>query len=244
MSSTSRRSGRSMRPGLTLPELLIAIAVLGVLGAMLLARHIAPPPTPSIAIAEPVSPEPEAPVPEPEESPDPTNLLVNGSFEAPDVHGARYVTFHHSIPGWRIRCGTVDVKSTYWRNAPAQGSQSLDMVGSPGAATIEQTFRTEPGKLYTFSGWMAHNPIHPYCDEGRIQISLNGKEHSLVHRARTSVSDMRWKRFEIPFRAAAPTTTLSIRDTTPRAVHWGTALDGLAVRPAPPTCGLTIPGPR
>ena len=93
------------------------------------------------------------------------NLLVNGSFEAPDTSSSPFPWGYAygpttdpsfpcyrgpSIPGWRITRGTIDVLSRFW--PAADGRQSIDLVGSPGAATIEQSFPTEPGREYLFSG--------------------------------------------------------------------------------------------
>src|SRR6202022_1881159 len=64
----------------------------------------------------------------------------------------------YSIPGWRILSGTIDVYRDGWQQAPGQGKQSIDLVGSPGAGIIEQSFFTQLGKNYLCSGWVAHNP--------------------------------------------------------------------------------------
>jgi hypothetical protein len=170
---------------------------------------------------------------EPTPADPPGNLLVNGSFEAPGIQGQRFVPFGDAIPGWRICQGTVDVKSTYWQNAPGQGQQSLDLVGSPGAGSIEQSFPTQRGREYLFYGWLAHNPVNPNITEGRANVFLNGTLLTqLVHRDREATCrDMRWQWFGHRFRATSPMTTLTITDVTGHGAYWGTALDGLAVGP-------------
>jgi prepilin-type N-terminal cleavage/methylation domain-containing protein len=219
----SRSSGR-MRPGLTLPELLVAIAVVGVSGMLVLSHRCPdPPPSPPLATLIPYPPT------APEQTP--SNLLVNGSFEAcSSTFGCR------SMPGWRIFRGTVDIVSSgYWESAPGQGEHSLDLVGTPGAATIAQTFPTEPGREYCFSGWVAHNPERRNVVDARANVYLDGRlVTQLYHRdPQASNRTMGWKPFVYHFRAAAERTTLALADVSGHGDLWGIALDGLAVTPVP-----------
>jgi len=99
-------------------------------------------------------------------TPGQTNLLANGSFEEPSSAGSpyswgytygqaidpTYESFRgYTIPGWRIPWGTLDVYRTGWQQAPGQGRQSIDLVGSPYGGMIAQTFYTEPGRPYILS---------------------------------------------------------------------------------------------
>jgi hypothetical protein len=174
------------------------------------------------------------------------NLLANGSFEFPDTSDSPVdwgFTFGRpldpnpaffrggTIPGWRIPHGTIDVKHWYWRHAPEQGEQSIDLVGSPGAAQIEQTVFTEPGRQYVLSGWMSHNPNTP---DGRAQISLNRESfQELSHTPATSKGSMKWVQFTYPFRARDTQTTVMLRDVTLYNLVAGTAIDGLKLTLAP-----------
>jgi hypothetical protein len=162
----------------------------------------------------------------------PGPLLINGSFEDPG--SAPYGT--RSLPGWQVTQGTVDlVPPDGWQPAPGQGRQSLDLVGTPGAASIQQTFATVAGQSYTFSGWLSHNPG---VSEGRANAFLNGGffvqlYHSNALYGTATAAEMRWQPFAYTFRATAPSTTLTLTDVTGL---WdgggGAALDGLAVTPA------------
>jgi prepilin-type N-terminal cleavage/methylation domain-containing protein len=216
----SRPAG-PMRPGLTLPELLVAILVVGGLGTLLLAHQCpAPAPLPLAAVMQgSVTVREEAPV----------NLLANGSFEAsPHSFGCR------SMPDWRITQGTVDIVSPgYWEPAPGQGQYSLDLVGTPGAATIEQTFPTAPGREYCFSGWVAHNPEKLNVVDARANVFLNGELLAQLYHwdPRANNQVMGWQPFAYRFCAAAEQTTLTIADVSGHGDLWGIALDGLAVTP-------------
>jgi prepilin-type N-terminal cleavage/methylation domain-containing protein len=212
-------------PGLTLPELLVAIVILGGLGLFL---H---------ACRSPVTPRAAAvqyPLIAPERGS--SNLLVNGSFEECSG-GSRHAASSfglESMPGWRVSGGTVDVLSPgYWEPAPGQGRQSLDLVGTPGVASIEQTFRTEPGREYRFSGWLAHNPEKRNAWDAGANVFVNGERLTeLYHRdSRANRRRMGWKPFAYRFRAAEEWTTMTITDASGHGDLWGAALDGLAVTP-------------
>src|SRR5204863_1301117 len=126
------------------------------------------------------------------------------------------------IPGWRITTGGIAVQSREWR--ASDGSQSIDLGG---AGTIEQSFATQPGRDYLFSGYISHNPS---IGLGRADVYLNGTFFvQLTHMAHSSGSNPQWNFFGHRFRAAASTTTLTIRDATGLYPQKGTALDGLAV---------------
>jgi hypothetical protein len=175
-----------------------------------------------------VNPPATPPLPPPAPS---GNLLINGSFEEPVTSSSWSTLSGNSLPGWRITRGSVDViAATYWQAAPGFGRQSLDLAGSEPAA-IEQSFPTQPGQEYVFSGWMAHNPDNPAMVEGRGNVFLNGQFLAqLYHRdPQATRADMKWVSFAYRFRAAAPMTTLTIEEVTNLWPIGGLALDGLAV---------------
>jgi hypothetical protein len=136
-----------------------------------------------------------------------------------------------SIPGWRIPFGTIDVYRTGWEQAPDQGRQSIDLVGSPGAGTSAQTFYTQSGKQYIFTCWIAQNPGVP---EAWATMYLNGEvETFLRYRGYTTVGAMQWGKLSFRFRAPASQTTLTLQDITGRNYYQGLALDGITITLAP-----------
>jgi hypothetical protein len=175
-------------------------------------------------------------------APSKDNLLANGSFEFPSSLRSDLETGYtyglplepgfegfndFSIPGWRIPFGTIDVYRTGWEQAPDQGRQSIDLVGSPGAGTIAQTFYTQSGKQYIFTCWIAQNPGVP---EAWATMYLNGEvETFLRYRGYTTVGAMQWGKLSFRFRAPASQTTLTLQDITGRNYYQGLALDGITV---------------
>src|SRR5207302_780603 len=101
--------------------------------------------------------------------------------------------------------------------------------GTAGAASIEQTFPTQPGREYLFSGWLSHRPD---AKAGQAQVSLNGApfvqlEHSSATAGKATADEMRWQLFSYRFRATAASTTLTLADLP--SPGGGVVLDGLAV---------------
>jgi hypothetical protein len=178
------------------------------------------------------------------------NLLANGSFEFPDSSSAPdpsgYVYGQpiqpdnpdyngYSIPGWRIRSGTIKLVRVGWQQASGQGKQSIDLVGSPGAGIIEQTFFTQSGKNYVFSGYYAHNPgiadarALVYFSHGFWTEDLMWIFYAWGY---TTLGSMGWRHFSLPFKAPAAQTTLMIQDVSGQNDHEGLTLDGLKVTPS------------
>lgn len=156
------------------------------------------------------------------------NLLRNGSFEYSNVgFGLTY------IPGWRVVSGNIDIipnnPYTLWAwNQSADGAKSLELIGSPGVAVIEQSFPTEIGSKYIFSGWVAH---HFGIHEAGINVSVNGNMlEPIYHSGQATQFDMKWSRFTREFIAQSTVTTLRLSDRNLAGWEWGGAIvDGLAV---------------
>jgi hypothetical protein len=188
--------------------------------------------------------------------PSPGNLLLNGSFELPDVSASPdggllfgpgtlpgQMSFGEALPGWSIVGGTIHLYAGFWM--PEDGRQSVDLNGgSPGS--IEQTVPTEPGREYHITGWMAHNPTNLFLPEGRANVYVNHVFLTqLVHRDTSATQGtMHWTHFDVTFHAIATSATLTFSDATGSPFPGGLALDGLGVTAgAPPVPPVPDPAP-
>lgn len=153
------------------------------------------------------------------------NLLVNGSFEA-DAVGLGLTT----ITGWSVLAGNVDVDdATVISFAAEDGNKFLETVGTPGAATITQSFPTTPGQQYEFTGWLAHHPgIGTATALCTVSIDSN-VIGLLVHGGQWND----WRPFDLTFNATSATTQLKIQDITNRYAFGGMLIDNLKVAPIP-----------
>jgi hypothetical protein len=167
----------------------------------------------------------------------PPNLLLNGSFEEPETALSTAVPF---VKGWRALEGYVHLVAQF-PQVPGQGRQFLDLsVGPLGTtiadpATIEQRVATEPGRLYSLSGWVSHRPRVP---GGYVDVSINGEflarlYHTNVLYGETTETEMRWQPFRYWFRATTGVTTLTLTNTTSLPRIYGVYLDGLVLTEEP-----------
>jgi hypothetical protein len=148
------------------------------------------------------------------------NMLHNGSFE----EGSTGLALT-KLSGWRVLAGNVDVLSDY---VVADGSNYLDLIGTPGIAAIEQAFPTVIGQKYVLSGWVAH---HHGITRAGANITVNGEFlEPLFHTGQVIPTNLQWTRFTRTFIAKCSTTILRFADVNLAGyVFGGTLLDGLSV---------------
>ena len=164
------------------------------------------------------------------------NLLVNGDFSQPAIPfgGPLWMTLTN-LPGWQIVYGNVDIMSAA-NCQPSPGAyQTLDLVGNTRTTTIRQTFPTNPGQMYTFSGYMSNGGSTAddvnMTDHGSANVFLNGALFvKLFTSANGKQTNMNWQPFSYSFIAALPSTTLTITDTTNEWQYSGIILGSLSVR--------------
>jgi uncharacterized protein DUF642/fibronectin type III domain protein len=182
-------------------------------------------------------------------APFPDNVLHGGDFEGwKEFVDTPFIWVPHNflIDGWKQVLGNAALsQSIGWQQI--QGNQSIALAApvSPvavygelpmGPGTLEHYLVTEPGRVYTISGWMAHDPS---VSEGRAYIVVDGQVvgqvvHSNALYGTATPEDMRWQRFALRFRARYWATTLlltAVTQTPPQ--ERGPVLDDLVVTPDP-----------
>lgn len=182
------------------------------------------------------------------------NLLENGSFE-----GGRVGLGLTETTGWKVLQGTIDIVPNakgdlgdVWHQS-ADGSKSLELIGTPGAAVIQQEVKTEVGRKYVLTGWASH---HPAVSAAGALIIVNGRlVDPLLSVGTVTRNDMKWEHFTREFEATSSTTVLLFADVNSAGNDFGgMVLDGLMLttakaerQPAPtrtptplaqPLCGL------
>lgn len=104
------------------------------------------------------------------------NILINGGLETtlpitePDNLVYASPTYHkNALKGWTITSGTIDVVPNSYFQAD-QGNFSVDLVGTPGIGSIEQSFATTPGDLYGLTFEFSINPENLAGESGTTKI--------------------------------------------------------------------------
>jgi formylglycine-generating enzyme required for sulfatase activity len=167
------------------------------------------------------------------------NLIVNGSFETPGV--ALFRTFSagdRKLHPWVVGKIGVDVQSD--KNGIAvgrasNGSQYLDLDGTPGPGQITQSFPTTPGQEYELSFAYANN----YPDQRRAAASVRIFDRSgdrlgpVTIGHDTSVrGQLDWSPFTARFVAGEQITSLEF-DSKSTAGNGGILLDAVSVTAVP-----------
>jgi choice-of-anchor C domain-containing protein len=169
------------------------------------------------------------------------NLLVNGSFEVvnqaaafPAPHGFSANFGSAALPGWSIigdPTGNIDiVVNPIWINQ--DGTNGLDLEGSPGSMGVSQAFATTIGSTYLVSYWMASNPsgganLKTMSVEvfGNATLYLANPSFDSTGR---SLADMGWRNDTFTFTADSAIAQLTFVSTTGNG-FFGPALDNVSV---------------
>ncbi len=178
--------------------------------------------------------------------------IVNGGFEVPHLtDGTQYITFGPgSEPtgfGWSVTSGNVNVVvgGGIYITAFA-GTQWLDLDGGT-AGTIQQSFATTPGTVYSLSFAYANNPVAGTVPATATVSLFNteNNEHLLtpftISHSTSSGSDPDWIQSPvIQFTAVGALTTLSFASDDPAGSLGGIALDGISVNSVPEPSAVVL----
>jgi choice-of-anchor C domain-containing protein len=174
-------------------------------------------------------------------------IVANGGFETPTAPTNNFSTLSGSqLTGWTISQGNVDlIGPGYWQ--PAAGSQSLDLNGNAGPATIYQDVTLTLGGTYRLSFAMAGNVEGPPTLK-TMTVGIGGIDLGTFsfNAAGRSPSAMGWETFTRDFTATTPTMRLTFASTTPGCCT-GPALDAVSITqvstvPEPSTYALIATG--
>jgi len=173
-------------------------------------------------------------------------LVTNGSFELPNAttpfgpgnSGLFTVAPPGIIPGWTVTSapGTVDIVKPASNWLPAyDGIQVLDLNGTPGLGSIQQTVTTNPG-IYAFSFAYTRNPLSAGADAqydivDSTLTSLIGGPFVID----SSGSPLQWITINHTFSTTDTQATLSFTSTSPPpgVINAGIVLDAVSVQAVP-----------
>lgn len=161
------------------------------------------------------------------------NIVQNGSFENPQI-GNWFRTVYAGDPfitGWTVGLVSVDVTQGDIGQAE-DGTQGIDMAGSPGPGSLTQTLTTESGAGYMLSFWVSSNG-GPYTDA--LIVDWNG--FSLATLSTPAPGTWREYSFEV---TGTGSDTLAFIGTIDGLA--GARLDNVSVDPIPEPATLGLIG--
>ncbi|WP_380872054.1 hypothetical protein ACFB49_30000 [Sphingomonas sp. DBB INV C78] len=164
-------------------------------------------------------------------------LLVNGSFELGNpqpgsggfsTHGAGDT----SITGWTVHSGSVDWINNYWD--AYDGTHSIDLAGNePGS--IEQTFATVAGQVYTVTYFLSGNPDGGDIAKQGLVAAINGSviaSDTILGIKAPARDDMQYLENMFQFTATGTSTTLRFSSNSGEGAY-GPVLDMVSISPVP-----------
>jgi ketosteroid isomerase-like protein len=158
--------------------------------------------------------------PEPRPSSAQSNLIVNGSFEAPPVKQGEYVLepTGSTFPGWTVVGAPGDVAPISGAFAyggftfPAQdGKQWIDLTGNTQvAAGIEQVVKTEKGRTYELSFYVGNvvNPGGLFGTVSTVEVLIGGRSQGKFANSHGTTTQ-EWSKFAVSFRAEGAATKVT-----------------------------------
>src|ERR1017187_3938908 len=174
-----------------------------------------------------------------------TNLVQNGSFENPTIINYYECVAAPSqtcattytipaIPGWTVGGTSVDVvSSSVYGGSPQwwseDGTQGIDMAGTPGPGSLTQGLTTVAGKGYTLSFWVSSNG-GPYTNS--LTVDWNGTPLETI----STPAQGTWQQYSF---SVTGTGSGTLAFSCPLATDAGALLDNVSVTtPEPATVGL------
>lgn len=167
--------------------------------------------------------------------------LVNPGFEPDTPVGNNNILSAGStaIPGW-----TVIDAGAEWFNAPAFGAASPDGGYAVDLANftftgggVQQTFATDPGRLYTIEFFFGTQQTAGRVGTAEIAVSADGQSsnYSISNFSSTTV----WETRTFSFTADNAEATLRFQNFQNANLHFA-YIDGARVIPAPSTALLLV----
>ncbi|MCB8932978.1 MAG: DUF642 domain-containing protein [Fimbriimonadaceae bacterium] len=169
------------------------------------------------------------------------NLVSNGDFElanlgAANSSGSGYWTFNagnSGINNWTVGMTSVDiVRAPY----PFYGTQALDLVGTPGPGSVEQTLATVAGGTYEvrFQLYWTGSAINRQINVSLGSQSLNGLE--------LNPSDT-WLSFNLTFINVEANALLRLSTNPNNGGNGNTFIDNITVEaPVPEPLTMVLAG--
>ena len=174
-----------------------------------------------------------------------TNLVANGSFEAPNIVGGSYVlytTASTAITGWSVLGPTAGdsvqlTPDTYLGLKASDGQQWVDMTGITGydKGLRSDAMATTVGGLYHLSFDVGN--YLPF-DVSTLGVSINGGPEQLfvnTSLALTATNPMNWATFGFDWVATGSSAQLTFlgRDNGALSNDLGIGLDNVVFAPVP-----------
>ena len=157
----------------------------------------------------------------------PVNLIVNGSFEAPELRGGTWQTFG-AIPGWTASSAGVEIRNQ--TVGLAQHESQFAELDTTRNSWIYQIVNTVIGQEYTLSFWYSPRINRTVAEDNRIDALING---ALVSSQVGTTGDTHsWRQVLHTFVANTDNTKIKFAAAGP-SNSFGGSLDNVSLTATP-----------
>jgi predicted nucleic acid-binding Zn-ribbon protein len=152
-----------------------------------------------------------------------TNIIINGSFEAPQIGGWRV---YKSIPGWNTSQGPgIEVQHGV-AGKPQHGNQLVELDSHANTA-IYQDVRTQAGKTYRLTFYFSARP-GTRAGDNKLQVSWGGRVIATLDAGKGG-SNTSWKAYSYVVSAGTNRTRLTFKDVG-ISNGLGTYIDNVSIK--------------
>ena len=176
-------------------------------------------------------------------------IITNGSFETPDTTTFIAISAgQNTLAPWVVGLTGVDltdVNNGFLVGAAYDGTQYIDLDGSPGPGSLTQAFATTPGLLYDVTFAYANNYVNQpggaFATVRLFDGLADRLNQTITHSGSTS-GNLGWIVFNGQFTAVQSTTSFEITSLSQPGSQGGILLDAVAVQNAPEPASAVLLG--
>jgi len=177
----------------------------------------------------------------------PALAVLSENFEAPASNNYTVVRAGQSFATltrtWTVEAGSIDIVNARVRTEAAafNGTQAIDLAGSPGAGVLSTRFATKPGQHYLLTfHYSRNNGIGAVPARARVEVMgaaplLQGE----VQHESPRLPFNAYQQYRGTFRADGASATL--RFTSLNAGNAGVMLDAVSIAAVPAPAGMPQP---
>lgn len=137
------------------------------------------------------------------------NLIINGSFEMPDVTRGTFLIFSSGIPGWTTSFGSGIEIQDHRAGSPFAGDQHVELDSSANSGMLQQ-IPTVGGRTYTLS--FAYSPRPGVAsDSNIIEVFFDNVLLTTITASGIGLSDTSWSVFTFNVTATGSLSPLEFR---------------------------------
>ena len=161
--------------------------------------------------------------------------IVNGSFELPDTPA--FITINAgdtTISPWVVGLTSVDLADVDngFVNGPAfDGSQYIDLGGTPGPGQLTQTLRTSPGSVYMVTLAYANNYVNQASASATVRVfdAMGDLLNQTITHSTSVSGNLHWTLFRQQFTARKRMASFQITSLSGGG-QGGILVDAVSVR--------------